>query len=310
MTDGLKGVAAMATAATIWGLSGIFYRALSAVPPIEVLCHRTIWSVVFFGLVLGLQGRGTEIREALAQRRTWTTLGLSALLISTNWLGFIYAVQNGFALEASLGYYIFPLVAVALGCIVFGERFRPVQIVAIGLATLAVLTQALGLGHVPWLALLLAGTFGLYGLIKKRLRLGPTVSVFIETLILLPAALAFLAGIKAGLWTDLGGRTAGLLGNDVGTAALLILSGPLTAVPLMLFSRAARLISYASLGLVQYLNPTLQFAVAVLVFGEPFTRWDAIAFPLIWTGLALYSWEVWRQERLSRSAAISSGTVP
>lgn len=309
MSEGLKGVAAMAAAATVWGLSGIFYKALSSVPPLEVLCHRTIWSVVFFGIVLGLQGRGAEIRAALGQRRTWATLGVAALLISINWLGFIYAVQSGSALEASLGYYIFPLVAVGLGYAVLGERFSNVQVAAIALAATAVLILAWGLGHLPWLALLLAGTFGTYGLVKKRLPLGPTLSVFVETLILLPLALGFLAGMHAGLWTDLGGRSAGLFGGDARTALLLMLAGPLTAGPLMLFSYAARRISYASLGLVQYLNPTLQLGVAVLLFGETFTRWDALAFPMIWTGLALYSWEVWRQDRVSRSAAISSGTV-
>lgn len=307
MSEARKGVLAMIAVAVIWGLSSIYYHALSAVPPLEVLSHRTIWSVCFLGAVLAAQRRLVEIRDVLLHPRLLLLLTVSAVTIAANWLLFIDAVQTGRALAASLGYYIFPLVAVMLGYLVLGERFTRIQSVAIGLAALAVVILTLGLGVAPWTALLIAGTFGIYGLVKKRVRVGPVASVLAETLLLTPLALVWLWGMHVGHWTDLGGRTGGLFGHDAWTTVGLVLTGPLTGGPLMLFSYAARRIPYSTLGLVQYLNPTLQFLVAVAVFGEPFTRWHAIAFPLIWTGLALYSLEAWRQDR-QRSRAISTGT--
>ena len=217
------------------------------------------------------------------------------MLIALNWLVFIRAVQIGHALEASLGYYVFPLFAVALGYLMLGERFSPVQAVAIGLAALAVVILGVGLRAAPGTALILASSFAAYGLIKGRVRLGPVVSVLVETALLTPLALVWLWGMHAGAWSDLGGRSGGLFGRDLWTSAWLAAAGPLTGIPLMLFSYAARRIPYATLGLVQYLNPTLQFAIAVALFGEPFTPWHAIAFPLIWFALALYSWESWRR---------------
>ncbi len=295
MTEGQKGVWAILGAASIWGLSGIYYKALSSVPPLEVLSHRTLWSFVFLGTVLVLQHRLAEVREAVARPRIWATLTASAVMVAGNWLCFIFAVQTGLALEASLGYYIFPLFAAALGFLVRGERFTPAQSVAIALATVAVLVLTVGLGVAPWLALIVAATFAAYGLIKGAVALGPVLSVFIETMILSPLALIWLWGIHSGHFTDIGGRHGGIFGHDLGISVMLILSGPLTATPLMLFSYAARRIPYATLGLIQYLNPTLQFLVAVGLFGEPFTIWHTIAFPLIWAGLALYSWDGWRR---------------
>jgi chloramphenicol-sensitive protein RarD len=294
MTEAGKGVLAIAGAATIWGLSGIYDKALSAVPPLEVLSHRTLWSVVFFLAVLAVQGRLDEAVALLGRPRAWAPRVASAIMIALNWLLFIAAVQQGRALEASLGYYIFPLLAVSLGFLVLGERFTPVQSLAIGLAAVAVVVLTVGTGVAPWTALAIAGTFAAYGLIKNRVRMGPVVSVFVETLLLAPLALVWLWGMHTGAWTDIGGRSGGMFGRDWGTSAMLALSGPLTGGPLMLFAYAARRIPYATLGLVQYLNPTLQFAVAVVLFGEPFTVWHAVAFGLIWTGLALYSWQSWR----------------
>lgn len=291
MTEGRKGVLAMAAASAIWGLSGLFYKALDEVPPVEMLSHRTVWTVVFFGLVLALQGRLAEVGTILRTRRLVALLAVSATMIAANWLLFIRAVQVGEALEAGLGYYIFPLFAVALGYLILGERFGRMQAVAIGLALAAVLVLGFGIGAPPWTALVLAGTFSLYGLIKGRVRVGPVVSVFVETLLLVPIALAWLWGMHSGAWTDLGGRAGGIFGDDLGQSALIACAGPLTGGPLIMFSYAARRLPYATVGLVQYLNPTLQVLVAVLAFGEPFTPWHAVAFPLIWCGLALYSWD-------------------
>ena len=295
MSEGRKGVLAIAAAAAIWGLSGLYFKALAMVPPLEMLSHRTLWSVAFLGLVLAFQRRGGELVALLGQPRTIGLLAVSATLIAVNWLLFIHSVQVGQALEASLGYYVFPLCAVALGYLVLGERFTGVQRLAIALAVLAVVVLAVGLGAAPWIALTLAATFSLYGVIKARVRQGPVLTVLVETLILAPMAAVWLAGMHLGGWHDIGGRTGGVFGRELGSSLLLACAGLMTGLPLMLFSYAARRIPYATLGLVQYLNPTLQFAVAVAVFGEAFTLWHGVAFPLIWVGLGLYSWEALRR---------------
>jgi chloramphenicol-sensitive protein RarD len=309
MGEGRKGVLAIVGAATIWGLSTIFYRALSGVPPLEVLSQRTLWSAAFLGGVLLVQGRSGEMRALLARPRCLELLVASAIMVSTNWLCFIWAMQNGRALDSSLGYYIFPLFAVALGYLLLGERFTRLQALAIGLGALAVTILTWGFGVAPWLALLIAASFALYGYIKGQVPFGSALTVFVETLLIAPIAIVWLWGIASLGWTDADGRGGSHFGQDGLTTALLVLSGPMTGVPLMLFSYAARRIPYATLGLIQYLNPTLQFVVAVALFGEPFTPWHGIAFPLIWAGLALYSWGAWRQERDARSRAITAGTV-
>ena len=303
MTEARKGVLAMVATATIWGLSSIYYKALAQVPPLEVLSHRTLWSALFFGILIVVQRRGAEMRAALANPRYVAMLAVSSATIAGNWFLFIYAVQTGHALQSSLGYYIFPLLAVALGYLVLGERFTRLQSAAIGLAAAAVVLLTYGLGAPPWTALAIAGTFGAYGLVKNRLPLGPVISVCLETLILAPLALVWLWGVHTGAWTGIGGRPGGYFGRDFATSAMLAFSGILTGGPLILFSYAARRIPYATLGLVQYLNPTLQFFVAVLVFGEPFTFWHGVTFAMIWTALALYSSESLRQERSAVSPA-------
>lgn len=309
MTEARKGVLAMVATATIWGLSSLYYKALASVPPLEVLSHRTLWSAVFFGIVLLLQRRGDEVREALARPRYLAMLAISSTMIAGNWFLFIHAVQTGHALQSSLGYYIFPLLAVTLGYLVLGERFTRLQSVAIGLAVAGVALLTYGLGTAPWTAIAIAATFGFYGLVKNRLPLGPVISVFLETLILTPLALVWLWGMHSGAWTDVGGRTGGVFGRDWLTSAMLVFSGILTGGPLILFSYAARRIPYATLGLVQYLNPTLQFLVAVLVFGERFTVWHGVTFALIWTALALYSGESLRLGRAAGRASLPGSSA-
>jgi chloramphenicol-sensitive protein RarD len=297
MTEAGRGVAAMTGACAIWGFIAVYYAALAHVPPLEILAHRVLWSVVFFGLVLGVQGRIGATAAMLAGSGAWRLVALAAVTVGANWFLFIFAVQSGQVLQSSLGYYIFPLVAVGLGFVVLGERFTRLQGAAIALAVVAVAVLAVGLGAAPWISLALAGTFGLYGLAKNRLAVGPVASVFAETVLLVPLALLWLGALHGGLAADPSGRPGAVFGGDTGTTLLLMLSGPLTGLPLVLFSYAARRVAYATLGLIQYLNPTIQFGVAVLLFGEAFTPWHALAFPLIWAALALYSWEAWRRER-------------
>ncbi|WP_226925887.1 EamA family transporter RarD [Meridianimarinicoccus sp. MJW13] len=299
----LQGLAAMIAASTIWGLSSLFYKLLADVPPLEVLAHRTLWSLLALAGVLALQGRARQILACLATPRLFLLTVLASLLIGSNWLGFIYSVQVGKALQASLGYYIFPLVTVILGRLVFGDRLRPVQWVAVALAALAVTILTAGLGIVPRIALMLAVTFALYGALKRMVPGGAGASVAAEVLVLAPFALLWLIGVHLWDWTGLTGRTGGVFGTDLGVSLLLILSGPLTGLPLLLFSYAARRVSLPTVGLVQYLNPTLQFLIAVLIFGEPFTVWHMIAFALIWSGLTLYSLDSLRYRHHSRPPA-------
>ena len=297
MTDPAKGVAAMLAACTIWGLSPLYYKLLVHVPPIEILAHRTLWSFVFFAVVLRMQGRIRILFQSLVSRSTGVWIVLAAFLISFNWFVFITSIQIEKAVEAALGYYIFPLISVLLGALVLGERLGGrVQMAAVALAMGAVAILTIGLGVAPWIALLISFSFGLYGLVKKRLFIGPVVSVTAEVLCLTPIALVLLVGIHTG-------PDGGAFGATWPDTVLLAVSGPLTATPLILFSYAARRVSLATLGLVQYLNPSLQFLVATLIFLEPFTGWHAVAFALIWTALALYTASGWHQDRAARRAA-------
>lgn len=301
MTDSTKGVLAMIVACSIWGVSGLYYAQLRHVPPLEILCYRSLWSLAFFALILGVQGRLSEVRVALSSPRQALLILVASVMIAANWFGFIFAISNGQGLEASLGYYIFPLVAVIIGRLVFAERLRVAQWFAVALAAFGVSVLTYGLGVAPWIALWLAGTFGIYGMLKKQLPLGPVVSVTSEVLLLAPLAIA---------WIALKGTGAGG-GNAVGTHVLLALSGPLTAGPLVLFSFAARRVRMSTVGLVQYLNPTLQFASAALVLGEVVTQWHAMSFPIIWLGLIVYTVSLWRQDRAAARASskvVMSGT--
>ncbi|RBI69092.1 EamA family transporter RarD [Roseovarius sp. TE539] len=299
MTEAVKGVMAMVAACTIWGLSPLYYKLLSHIPPIEILAHRTLWSFLFFAGVLLWQGRIALLRVGLASGRSVLAIALAALAISLNWFVFITAIQIDRAVEASLGYYMFPLVAVLLGASVFRERLDTAQWAAVGLALLAVVALTAGLGVAPWISLVLAVSFGLYGLAKKRLSLGPVVSVTAEVLLLSPLAVVILAHFHSGP----GGGAFAASWSD---SLLLAFSGVLTATPLILFSYATRRVRLATVGLVQYLNPTLQFFVATLIFREPFGIWHALAFGMIWTALAIYSFSAWRQDRALRRAVSSS----
>ncbi|PWE33908.1 EamA family transporter RarD [Maritimibacter sp. 55A14] len=308
MSDPVRGIAAMVAACTVWGLSAMFYKLIAHVPPLEVLSHRTLWSLAFFGLVLALQGRLAEIGRIFAHRRTLAVVAAAGLFISTNWFFFIFSIQIGQAVEASLGYYIFPLVSVMLGRLVLGERLSALKWLAVALAAGAVALLTWGLGVAPWVSLVLAGTFGMYGLMKRRVPAGPVVSVTTEVLLLAPLAALWLWGVHVLGWGGIVDRPGAWFGTNWRDSLLLAASGILTATPLILFSYASKRLSMASVGLVQYLNPTLQFLVATLVFAEPFTDWHAIAFPMIWVALGFYSLESLRQERSARRRAVSVAT--
>lgn len=292
----MKGIWAIIAACTIWGTSPLYYALLTDVPPLEVLSWRALWSLLFFAGFLGLQGRLGEVRAALARPSQAVLIFAAGSLIAANWFGFIFSIQNGYAVEASLGYYIFPLVAVLFGRLVFGEALSGAQWAAVALAGGAVVMLTLGLGAAPWIALGLAGTFGGYGVLKKRLNVGPVASVTAEVLLLAPFALGWLA------WQG------GAFDHAPQTLLLLALSGPITGTPLILFSYAARSARLSTVGLIQYLNPTLQFLCATLVLAQPFTRWHAMTFPVIWLALAIYSGAAIVQDRARRKPLVSAGT--
>lgn len=292
------GVMAMIAACVVWGLSGIYYKALSHVPPEQVLSHRVLWSFLFFAGVLLVQGRISALRAAFLDRRGALLLAFATAMISLNWFVFISSVQTGHATEASLGYYIFPLLSVLLGRLVFGERLARPQLLAVLLAGAAVAVLSFGLSAAPLIPLVLSVSFALYGVAKKQLSLGPVVSVTAEVLLILPVALMVI-------WLTGG---AGFLGSPA-DAAMLAFSGILTGLPLILFSYAAKRVRLGTVGVLQYLNPTLQFLVAVLLFAEPFTPWHGAAFALIWSAVAVFSVSALRQERASRRAAMAATGV-
>ena len=292
MTEGGKGIAAIVAACTIWGLSALYYKLLDHVPPLEVLAHRTIWSFVFFAGVLTVQRRLAVLRQALSNWKDVAIVAFAALMISCNWFVFISSIQTGHAIEASMGYYTFPLASVLMGAIFFRERLGPAQAAAVALAAIAVVVLAVGLGVAPWIPIIVAATFALYGVAKKWLTVGPVVSVTAEVMLLSPIAAVLL-------WQAHHAGT-GHYGADIPTSLLLMFSGLLTGTPLILFSYAARRLTMATVGLLQYINPSLQFLCATLIFREVFSIWHAIAFGLIWTALAIYTTALWRQDRVAR----------
>ena len=279
----------------IWGVLPLYFHILSDVPPLQVLSHRVVWSMLLLGAVVFAMGRGKQILAA-ARGRTLLLLMASAALIAVNWLVYIWAVQHHHVLEGSLGYFINPLVNVALGVAVLGERLRRWQAVAIAIAAAGVLVLAVSGGGSLWISLVLAASFGLYGLVRKVAAIDALGGLTVETVLLAPIALVVLGYASA-----TGQASFGVSWRLDG---LLILAGAITAAPLLMFAAAARRMPLATLGLLQYIAPTLQFAEAVLVFGERVTRVHAVTFVLIWSGCALYAWDSVRAARAKPSVVV------
>ena len=278
----------------LWGLMPLYLRLLKGVPATQLLAHRVLWSALLLVVVAAALGRLRAIRAA-ATGRTLLLLGASALLIAVNWLVYIWAVQSNRVLDASLGYFINPLVNVALGLAVLGERIRPVQAGAIALAAAGVAVVALGGGGGLWISITLALSFGVYGLIRKTVAIDALGGLLVETLVLAPVAAVVL------LHASSRGEVA--FGNGASTDALLVMAGAVTAAPLLLFAAAARRLRYATLGLLQYIGPTIQFGLAVFLFGERLRPTHLVTFGLIWAGCAIYGWDSWRAGRAVTSPA-------
>jgi chloramphenicol-sensitive protein RarD len=293
MAEGRRGFLMGLGAYGLWGLFPLYWPLLEPAGALEILAHRVVWSAVIMVVLVLVVRRAAELRRAVTSLRTVALLAAASAVIGANWGLFIWGVNNDHVIETSLGYFINPLVTVLLGVFVLGERMRVAQWAALGLAAVAVAALTIDYGRPPWLALALAGSFGLYGLIKKTAGVGAVAGLTVETLLLVPVALGFL--LVLGTQDD-----QHFTGHGVGHALLLTTTGLVTAIPLLLFGGAASRIPLSTLGLLQYLTPTLQFLLGLLVFGEPMpaTRW--IGFVIIWTALALFTAESWRQHRLTR----------
>jgi chloramphenicol-sensitive protein RarD len=279
-----------ALAFAMWGVFPLYFRQIAHVAPGEILTHRIVWSLVFVLAVLAWRRQWAWLGPVLRQPRVLAAFGASAALLSANWLIYIWAVNSGHVIEASLGYFINPLVNVLLGYTVLHERLRRVQWLALALAGAGVVWLTVQAGHLPWIALALALSFGGYGLLRKVAVLGPLEGLALETLLLAP----FAAG-ALGWWMWQG--QASFPAPGFGTNAWLMAAGPITAVPLLLFAAGARRISLTTLGLLQYIGPTIQLAIGLWLFHEPFSGARLAGFGFIWMALAIYSAEGWWRSR-------------
>jgi len=278
-----------------WGVMPLYFKAIAEVAPTEIVAHRIVWSLIFLAALASLWRKWPAIRAAASTPQVLATLVVTALLIGINWLLFIYAVVSGHVLEASLGYYLNPLVNVLLGVLLLKERLSVAQAAAAGLAAAGVAVLAAGAGSGLWISLTLAASFALYGFVRKVAPVDSVEGLAIETALLAPVALGWLIWLRQ--TNELG---MGRFGTDVDI--LLALGGAVTAIPLLMFTAAARRLPYSMLGFLQYIAPSLQFLLAVLAFGEPLTTPHVICFAAIWTALAIFSLDGWRSAARARAA--------
>lgn len=289
-----QGLSAAVGAFLIWGLLPLYLKALLSVSVLQVTAHRLVWGCVFALLWLALRRELSGVRRALADPGVRWRLFASAALISANWMTYIFGIATHRVVETSLGYFINPLLNVLLGVVVLRERLNAVQWTAVAIAAAGVSYLTWSAGHPPWIALTLALSFGLYGLVRKVIKVDALAGFASETLLLMPIGVGYL------IWCEIAGHAA--LGHQsLGIDLLLVLGGPLTAIPLVLFAFGARRIPYSTIGLLQYIGPTIQLILAVLVFKEPFSGPRVVGFVLIWSALALYAADgVWRGRKLAR----------
>jgi chloramphenicol-sensitive protein RarD len=307
-SDGTKQASSAADSATrpfaaamvaflIWGLFPIYLKLLQSVSALQVIAHRLVWGCILALLWLAVRGELAHVRRALAEPGTRWRLCISAVLISINWLIYVWGVNTDRIVETSLGYFINPLVNVVLGVVVLSERLNRTQWISVAFATAGVAYLTWTFGYLPWISLCLAISFGLYGLVRKVVQVDALAGFASETLLLLPIGVGYL------VWCEIAGT--GMGNNGLGATLLLMLGGPLTALPLVLFAYGARRIPYSTMGVVQYFAPTMQFLLGVLVYNEPFGGQRAVGFVLIWTALAIYAFDGLRRSRQSRLAAVS-----
>ncbi|MGY1639673.1 EamA family transporter RarD [Geodermatophilus sp. SYSU D00703] len=290
MDERRSGVASGLAAYGLWGLFPLYFPLLEPAGGVEIVAHRVVWSLVFVAVLLTAVRRWGQVRAAFTDRRTVLVLMGAAVLIAVNWLVFVYAVNSGHVVETSLGYFINPLVSVLLGVVVFAERLRVLQWVAVGIAAVAVAVLTVDYGRPPWIALTLAATFGLYGLMKKLVRVDAAPGLFVETALVVVPALAVLVVLQA--------RGEGTFGSaGVGHLLLLVSSGIATAIPLLLFAAATRRVPLSTVGLLQYVTPLMQLAIGVFVYREPMPPARLAGFVIVWIALAVFTVDSLRQAR-------------
>ncbi|MGZ4647767.1 MAG: EamA family transporter RarD [Blastococcus sp.] len=282
----------------IWGLFPLYFPLLEPAGGVEIVAHRVLWSLLFIAVLLTAVGKWGHVRAAFRDRRTLLVLAGAAVLIAGNWLLFVYGVNSRHVVETSLGYFINPLVSVLLGVVVFSERLRRMQWAAVGIATVAVVVLTIDYGRPPWIALGLALTFGLYGLMKKLVKVEAAPGLFVETALVAGPAAVFLAVLHAH-----GAATFGSAG--VGNALLLASTGIATAIPLLLFATAARRIPLSTIGLLQYLTPSMQLLIGVFVYGEPMPPARLVGFAIVWLALAVFTVDSLRHARTGNRRAVA-----
>lgn len=298
-SSGRKGIYLGLGAYFLWGLLPLYFKALAHVDPVEIVAHRILWSLIFLGALATMWKRWGTIGNALKTPKVLGVLGITAVLIGVNWLVYIWAVLNGHVLEGSLGYYLNPLVNVLLGVVLLKEKLTRAQTIAVGLAAVGVAILAVGAGSGLWISLTLAASFALYGFLRKVTPVESVEGLSIETFILAPLALGWV------VWMTADGKSGLEMGMT--TTILLVLAGAITAIPLLLFTAAAKRLPYSTLGFLQYIAPSLQFLLAVLVFDEKLTTSHIVCFAAIWTALAVFAFE---GIRLGRAAAKEAAAAP
>ena len=277
-----SGFSAGVGAYVLWGFLPLLFHLLEAVDSVSIVANRTIWSLLFVGAILLAGRRMGEVRAALGDWPTVRSMMISSVLLVVNWLIYVWAVGEGQVLEGSFGYFINPLVNVAIGMVFLGERQTPWQLVSIAIAIVAIFIQWLGIGRIPFIAIGLALSFGFYGFFRKTAKVGSTGGLFVETLMLVPLAVLYLA------WIFL--RQGGLgPQGEAFNATLLVLTGPATAVPLLLFAFAVQRLRLTTIGMLQYIGPSIQFLVAIFILNEPINATQLVSFGLIWLSLVVYS---------------------
>lgn len=289
-----KGVGYGLAAYIMWGCFPLYFALFEGVPAWEVVVHRVLWSCVFLAIIITFLKRWQPVKTALARPKKLGFVLGCAVLIAVNWGVYIYAVESRQVLQASLGYFLTPLVNVGLGMLVLKESISRLQVVAVALAAIAILYQLFLLGVVPWITLALAFSFGTYGLLRKQVALDGLSGLFVETLLLLPVSILSLAA--------LGYAGASHFSDDTATMLLLLSSGVVTAIPLLAFAGAARRLRLSTVGFLMYINPTIQFFIALLVFSEPLSTEKLTSFVMIWVALGLYSWSAWAERAKPVSA--------
>jgi chloramphenicol-sensitive protein RarD len=291
-----QGVLLAVGAYTMWGIAPIYFKSIAEVSPLEILSHRVFWSFFLLAALLHFGRQWRSVRDIIKNKTKMMYLVTTAILVGANWLIFIWAVTSNHMLDASLGYYINPLINVLLGMVFLGERLRKLQWFAVALAACGVLVQLIVFGSVPVVAIALAMSFGFYGLLRKKVSVEAQTGLFIETLVMLPAASIFLFFIAST-------PTSNMFENPWQLNTLLIVAGVITTLPLLCFTGAATRLKLSTLGFFQYIGPSLMFLLAVLIYGEPFTSDKAITFAFIWGALVVFSFDGLRNNRKSRKAA-------